>query len=356
MTIFHSSGRALVAMLALCVIPQMTFAQTSVPLPADKYDAREKHFKNIRQLTFGGENAEAYFSFDDTMLSYQSRQEGDNCDQIYTMTIDGANKKRISSGKGRTTCSYYLPDGTVLYATTALASDECPPPPDNSKGYVWPLYPSYDVVVADSSTGKIIKQLTSEKNYDAEATVSPVGDRIVFTSLRTGDIELYSSKLDGSDVKQLTNLPGYDGGAFFSLDGKKIVFRASRPTGKALEEYQALLKENLIRPKYLEIFVMDADGKNQIQVTSNGKANFAPFFHPDGKRIIFASNMGDPKGRNFDMYMVNIDGTGLERITYYEEFDGFPMFTRDGKKIVFCSNRNNAKPGDTNVFIADWED
>lgn len=330
------------------------FAQDSKPLPKDKYDSREKHFKNIRQLTFSGENAEAYLSFDDKMLSFQSRQKGDNCDQIYTMTINGEHKKLISSGKGRTTCSYYLPNGNILYATTALADEVCPTPPDPSKGYVWPLYPTYDIVVADSSNGKILRKLTSEPNYDAEATISPVGDRIVFTSMRSGDIELYSCRLDGGDIEKLTDEPGYDGGAFYSLDGKKIVFRASRPKGKDLESYQSLLNDNLIRPKQLEIYVMDADGKNKRQITNNGKANFAPFFHPDGKRVIFASNMDDPKGRNFDMYMVNIDGTGLERITYYEEFDGFPMFTRDGKKIIFCSNRNNANPGDTNVFIADW--
>ncbi len=331
-------------------------AQTAKPLPLEKYDAREKHFKNIRQLTFSGENAEAYLSFDDKMLTFQSREQGATCDQIYSMTIDGEKKKLISSGKGRTTCSYYLPNGTILYATTALSSEICPTPPDPSKGYVWPLYNTYDIVIADSSTGKILSKLTSEPNYDAEATISPVGDRIVFTSMRSGDIELYSCNLDGSKVKQLTSETGYDGGAFYSLDGKKIVYRASRPQGKDLESYQALLKENLIRPKHLEIFVMDADGKNKHQVTNNGKANFAPFFHPDGKRIIFASNMDDPKGRNFDMYMVNIDGSGMERITYYEEFDGFPMFTRDGKKIIFCSNRNNSNPGDTNVFVADWVD
>ena len=332
------------------------FAQTAKPLPDDKYDSRETHLKNIRQITFSGENAEAYLSIDDKMLTFQSRQQGNNCDQIYSMTIEGEHKKLISSGTGRTTCSYYLPNGNILYATTALSDENCPTPPDPSKGYVWPLYPTYDIVIADSSNGKILKRLTSDPNYDAEATISPKGDKIVFTSLRSGDIELYSCDLEGNNIQQLTNEPGYDGGAFYSLDGTKIVYRASRPKGADLESYNTLLQESLIRPKQLEIYTMNADGSNKRQITNNGKANFAPFFHPDGKRIIFASNFDDPKGRNFDMFMINIDGTGLERITYHQEFDGFPMFTRDGKKIIFCSNRNNSHPGDTNVFIADWED
>lgn len=331
---------------------QPAVEQTEAPKDSLVSDG-ETHLKNIRQLTFGGENAEAYFSFDDTKLVFQSRQNSGECDQIYTMNIDGSNKKLISTGKGRTTCSYYLPDGNILYASTHLASPDCPPPPDFSRGYVWPLYPGYDVFVA-TPDGQLKGQLISTKGYDAEATVSPMGDKIVFTSTRTGDIELFSCNIDGSDVKQLTNLPGYDGGAFYSLDGKQIVYRASRPEGEALKEYRDLLKEGLIRPSKLEIFVMNADGSNPRQVTNNGAANFAPFFHPDGKRIIFASNVGDPKHRNFDLYMINVDGSNMQQITTHGEFDGFPMFTRDGKKLVFCSNRNNAKEGETNVFIADW--
>lgn len=331
---------------------QPAVEQTETPKDTLVSDG-ETHLKNIRQLTFGGENAEAYFSFDDTKLVFQSRQNSGECDQIYTMNIDGSDKKLISTGKGRTTCSYYLPDGNILYASTHLASPDCPPPPDFSRGYVWPLYPGYDVFVA-TPDGQLKGQLISTKGYDAEATVSPIGDKIVFTSTRTGDIELFSCNLDGSGVKQLTNLPGYDGGAFYSLDGKQIVYRASRPEGEALKEYRDLLKEGLIRPSKLEIFVMDADGSNPRQVTNNGAANFAPFFHPDGKRIIFASNVNDPKHRNFDLYMINVDGSNMQQITTHGEFDGFPMFTRDGKKLVFCSNRNNAKEGETNVFIADW--
>ena len=319
----------------------------------------EKHLANIKQLTDGGENAEAYFSFDGKKLSFQSTREGRQCDQIYTMNIDGSDQKLISTGKGRTTCSYFFPDNkTILFASTHLAGDECPPRPDFSKGYVWALYNSYDIFTVNED-GTNLKQLVNSPGYDAEATISPMGDKIVFTSTRNGDVDLYSMNLDGSDVKQLTNELGYDGGAFYSKDGKKIVYRRTRfkegeAGEKEKENYKSILAEGLIRPTKLDIFIMDADGSNKTQITNNDAANFAPYFHPDGKRILFCSNIEDPLGRNFDVYMINIDGTGLEKITACPEFDGFPMFSPDGKKLAFCSNRHNKIKGETNVFICDW--
>ena len=160
---------------------------------------------------------------------------------------------------------------------------------------------------------------------------------------------------NGKKEKGLTKQVGYDGGAFFSTDGKQIVYRAHHPTDpKEIEDYRTLLRQGLVRPTRLELFVMDADGSKQRQITRHGAASFAPFFHPDGKRIIFSSNLGDPRGREFDLYIIHVDGSGLERITYADGFDGFPMFSSDGKRLVFASNRNAAKPGDTNLFIADW--
>ncbi len=312
---------------------------------------------NIRQLTFGGENAEGYFSFDERKFVYQRThpETGDRCDQIYMYDLETGAQKRISTGRGRTTCSYFLPgDSLVLYASTHLADSGCPPPPDFSKGYTWALYGGYDIFTADTN-GRIVSQLTKGAGYDAEATVSPKGDRIVFTSTRTGDIELFSMNLDGSDQRQLTDLPGYDGGAFYSWDGTKIVFRASRPTGEKLEQYRALLKEGLVRPSEMEIQVMNADGSGLRAITSNGAANFAPFWHPDGRHIIFASNVHDPKGRDFDLYIIREDGTGLTRITRNDTFDGFPMFTRDGGRLIFASNRNAGKRGETNLFICDFK-
>ncbi|MCB0728728.1 MAG: PD40 domain-containing protein [Ignavibacteriae bacterium] len=317
----------------------------------------ESHLKNIKQLTFGGENAECYFSPDGKKFVFQTTRNDYECDQIYLMNTDGSDQRLVSTGTGRTTCAYYMPDNTtLLYASTHLGGPDCPPKPDFSKGYVWALYDTYDIFTADEN-GNILSQLTSTEGYDAEATISPVGDKIVFTSTRNGDIDLYSMNLDGSNVTQLTNEPGYDGGAFYSYDGTKIIYR--RTSFKSDEEilaYKELLAEGLIRPSNLEIWVMDADGGNKKQITNNGAANFAPYWFPDGNRILFCSNVGDDSKRNFDIYMISLDGTGLEKITQYGEFDGFPMFSPDGKKLVFCSNRNGSVKGETNVFICDWEE
>src|SRR5215204_2693768 len=319
----------------------------------------EKHLKNIKQLTFGGENAEAYFSFDGKKLIFQSKRDALGCDQIFSMNTDGSNVKMISNGEGRTTCSYFLKGGKkVIYASTFMGKKECPPNPDFSQGYVWAIYSDYDIYVADSD-GKNIKPLTTEKGYDAEATVSPDGKKIIFTSERDGDLELYSMDTDGKNVKRLTNETGYDGGAFFSPDSKQIVYRGSHPTTDAeTKRYRDLLAQHLIVPTTFEVWTMNADGSNKRQVTKLNAASFAPFFTPDGKRIIFCTNYfaTDQRKRNFDLAIINVDGTGLERITFNESFDGFPMFSPDGKRLVFASNRNAAKTGDTNVFIADWVD
>ncbi len=316
----------------------------------------ETHFKNIRQLTFGGENAEAYFSYNADKLIFQSKRDDLQCDAIFTMDVDGSNVKMVSLGKGTTTCSFIAPDyKSIIYASTYLGGDECPPKPDMSKGYVWALYKSFDIFSADPD-GSFIVRLTDTPGYDAEAVYSPKGDKIIFTSVRTGDLELFLMDPDGSNVEQLTDTPGYDGGAFFSLDGEWICWRASRPQGEELTDYVDLLKNGLIRPSKLEIYVMNLKEPKPIQLTSNGAANFGPYFHPSGEKVIFVSNMDDPQHRNFEMYMVDIKTKEVERLTYNPTFDGFPMFSHDGKKLVFASNRNNSRPHETNIFIADWVD
>jgi Tol biopolymer transport system component len=339
--------------------PDSSEAPASSSSPAPQASAAslsrpgERHLTNIRQLTNGGENAEAYFSFDGQWLVFQNTGEYP-CDQIFRMRVDGSERQLVSTGRGRTTCAHYMPDGqSIVYASTHLGGDACPPVPDASRGYVWPIYDTYDIFRVD--TGGTLTRLTSTPGYDAEATVARDG-RIVFTSTRDGDMEIYSMNADGSDVRRLTNLPGPDGGPFFSADGSRIVFRGKHPSpGQELDDYFGLLKQNLWRPTSLDVFVMNRDGSGLTQVTSGlGGANWAPFFAPDGKRIIFASNHKNPRGPNFDLYLINIDGTGLEQVTFDESFDGFPMFSPDGTKLVFASNRNSANPRDTNVFVADW--
>ncbi|MCC6549439.1 MAG: PD40 domain-containing protein [Ignavibacteriaceae bacterium] len=332
------------------ILSSFTMAQSDTM----RFDG-EKRLKNITMLTLQGENAEAYLSFSGDKLIFQRTDGSLECDQIFTMGIDGSNQVMVSNGKGRTTCAYYLPgDKQIIYASTHHFDEKCPPPPDRSKGYVWKLYETFDLFIADAD-GSNIRQVTDAPGYDAEATVSPKGDKIIFTSLRDGDPELYVCDIDGSNQKRLTFEKGYDGGAFFSHDGSKIVFRASRPkTEKELEDYNELVTSGYVRPTALEIFVMDADGSNMKQITNFGKASFAPYFHPNGKKIIFSSNINSKSGRNFDLYTINLDGTGLEQITYNESFDGFPFFTPDGKKLIFASNRYNKNPNDTNIFIAEW--
>jgi len=317
-------------------------------------DARERRLANLRQLTITGQNAEAYFDWTGTRLIFQSTRAPYGCDQIFTMKTDGSDVRLVSTGHGRTTCGFFFPDGRrLIYASTHLAGDACPPPPDRSSGYVWPIFPSYEIVAADADGGNI-RRLTNHEGYDAEGAIAPDGKRIVFTSLRDGDLDLYTMNADGGDVTRLTDRLGYDGGAFFSWDGRSIVYRAAYPdTAAEREEYLALLRQGLVRPRRLEVYVMRADGTGVRQITRAGGASFAPFMHPNNQQIIFSSNFEDPTGRAFALYLVNVDGSGVERVTWTESFASFPMFSRDGRQLVFCSTRN-ASAREINVFISDW--
>ncbi|MEP7109084.1 MAG: hypothetical protein ABI760_13915 [Ferruginibacter sp.] len=325
----------------------------------------ETHFANIQQLTFGGDNAEAYFSFDGKWLVFQKTnpKEGIACDQIWMGKIpanpgEKFEPKLVSTGEGRTTCAYFYPDGKyILYASTHLGTKDCPPLPNRSKygnKYIWPVYESFDIFKADIN-GRIVKQLTKTKGYDAEATISPKGDKILFTSMRDGDLDLYTMDLNGQHVKRITNTTGYDGGAWFSPDGTKILWRASRPvTDTEVKEYRELLAENLVAPTRMEVWIANSDGTDPHQITFLGQANWAPNFTPGGNHIIFCSNHEYKRGFPFNMYLADLDGKGIEKISRDKGFDAFPMFSPDGKKIVFSSNRNNGGTRDTNIFIADW--
>ena len=350
--------------LPMILFAQNVFKKNTKSNKSSLIFPKESHFKNMRQLTFGGENAEAYWSFDDSKLIFQATNEkwGQSCDQIYITDTNNYNldvemPKMVSLGTGRTTCSYFMPgDTTIIYASTHLENAKCPHVPERRVDgkYVWPIYESYDIFISDLE-GNIIKRLTNQEGYDAEATVSPKGDKIVFTSIRSGDLELYTCNIDGSDLKQVTDQLGYDGGAFFSHDGKKLVFRSSRPnTDEKIKEYKELLSRGLVQPTEMEIYTCNIDGSDLKQVTNLGKANWSPFFHPSDKKIIFCSNHESKIGFPFNLYMIDIDGSNLEQITYDKTFASFPVFSNDGKKLVFSSNRNNGGTRNTNIFITDW--
>jgi Tol biopolymer transport system component len=346
----------LLVAVATCAPVAASREQQPSPQRIVQAEAGEGHLTNIRQITFGGENAEAYWSADGTRLIFQSTRDGRSCDQQYVMDADGRNVRRVSTGNGKTTCGYFFDrDRRIFFSSTHHADSACPPRPDFSRGYVWRLDP-FDIYTA-SANGEGLHRLTSWNAYTAEGTLSHDGSRIVFTSTKDGDLEIYTMRTDGSDLRRLTTTPGYDGGAFFSPDGTKIVYRAHHPSDSAsLGEYRALLAQRLVRPSRMEIWVMNADGSNQRQVTNLGGANFAPYFTPDGRRIIFASNHTNPRGRDFDLYLVNLDGSGLERVTTHPDFDSFPMFSPDGRRLVWASNRHAAQQGETNIFVADWRD
>ncbi len=331
----------------------------AVIVPAEPGETR---LTNIRQLTFGGENAEAYWSQDGRWITFQSTRDGRTCDQQFVMRADGSDLKRVSDGRGKTTCGWFLPGSDRLFFSSSTAHDEaCPARPDPSKGYVWPL-DKYDLYTVNrDGTGQA--RLTNYDVYTAEAVLSPDGERIVFTSLKDGDLDIYTMNVDGSDVRRLTTTPGYDGGPWWSPDGTKIVYRAHHPQDSTeLRQYQELLAQGLIRPSKVELFVMNADGSDQRQVTALGGANFGPSWSPDGTKLIFSSNFSAPRSRNFELYLVDAGASmatadQLERITTHPSFDGFAMFHPKESKLIFASNRNAKSEGETNVFVADfkWE-
>jgi TolB protein len=327
-------------------------AQDATPVAAE---SGEGHLLNVRRLTSSGENAEAYFSHDGRWLTFQSTRDGAACDQQYLMRTDGTGLRRISTGRGKTTCGWFFPgDGKLFFASSHAYDSTCPPRPDPSKGYVWGL-DRFDIYTVNRD-GSDLKRLTNYGVYTAEGVLSPDGRKIVFTSLKDGDLEIYTMNADGTDVRRLTKAPGYDGGPWWSPDGKQIAYRAYHPTDSTeLADYRNLLNQRMVRPTKMELWLMNADGSNQRQITHLGGANFGPSWTPDGKRIVFSSNYKNPRSENFDLYLINLDGSGLEQVTTHPLFDGFPMFSPDGKHLVWASNRSAARAHDTNLFIADWK-
>jgi len=356
-----AAAAAVAALVCLVAAkPATRVSATPIPPTAAAADSLirpgERHFAHLWQLTFGGENAEGYFSNDGTKLVWQSTRPAEwPCDQEYVMDLATGHATRVSTGRWRTTCGYFYDhDRRVLWASTHAGGDSCPPLPDYSHGYVWPVYPEYDIWTSDL-TGGDLKQLTTTPGYDAEGVVSTDGEWLLFTSVRDGDLDLYKMHLDGSGLVRLTNTPGYDGGAWFSRDGKWICWRAFHPQGEELAEYRTLLGQHLVRPTKMDLWVAHADGSGARQVTNKPGASFAPYFTPDGRKLIYASNWETPKGRNFDIYLVDVNAPGEpEPVTRDEQFDGFPMFSPDGRLLVFASNRGGKVRGETNLFLAEW--
>ncbi len=339
---------SLIASVSLAVI---SCSRPTLPVIAPA--GGELHLRNIRQLTNGGENAEAYFSADGRQLVFQSTRDGRTCDQEYVMNTDGSALHRVSTGTGKTTCGFfYASDQRILFGSSHALQQDCPPRPDPSRGYVWRLDP-FDIYTARPDGGDL-RRLTNFGVYTAEAVVSPDGQRVVFTSLKDGDLDIYTMNIDGSNLRKLTSTPGYDGGPWWSPDGRHIAYRAWHPTDTALVSYRDLLAQRLVRPNRMELWVMDADGANQRQITQLGGANFGPSWTPDGRRLIFSSNYRQPRSGNFDLFLVDLDGTHLEQVTTEDTFDGFPMFSPNGHQLVWASNRHDAKAGETNLFLADW--
>ncbi|HKE27183.1 MAG TPA: hypothetical protein VKB88_32735 [Bryobacteraceae bacterium] len=318
--------------------------------------AQPVSLSDVRQLTHGGQNAEAYWAPDGKRLIFQTTRTPYDCDQIFLMNRDGSDQHLVSTGKGRTTCAYFLKDNRhIVYASTHLAGDACPTPPDRSKGYVWGVFSGYDIFLA-TDQGEVEKRLTEAPGYDAEATVNWKTGNIIYTSLASGDLDLWSMKADGSGKRQITKTTGYDGGAVYSRDGTKLVWRANYPqTPEEMARYKGLLADNLTAPMKMELMVAKADGSDAHAITHFGCASFAPTFTPDGKQILFSSNRHDCDSRHFELYLINVDGTGLQKVTDWGGFTSFPEFSPDGKTLVFCSDRGAKERYEFNIFTAKWK-
>jgi TolB protein len=316
--------------------------------------AQAPYLADLHQLTHGGQNAEAYWSPDGKRLIFQSTRKPYECDQEFIMNADGSDQHLVSTGKGQTTCGYFLPDNKhIIYASTHMEGDACPKPPDRSRGYVWGVF-GFDIYLA-TLDGKIQKRLTDTAGYDAEGTVNWKTGRIVYTSVASGDLELWTMGADGSGKKQITNKVGYDGGAVFSRAGDKLVWRANYPkTQEETARYKSLLADHLTAPMKMEIIVADADGHNAKTVTNFGCASFAPTFTPDGRKILFSSNKAECDSRKFELYLMNLDGTGLEQVTSFGGFTSFPEFSPDGSTLVFCSDKDARERYEFNIFTAKW--
>jgi len=320
---------------------------------------RKMSIENVKQLSFQGDNGEAYFNSDDSKVIFQSKRNNNNCDKLYIVDINGNNLTEFVANDGAFTCAYFsLDDRYIFFSSTMHLGSECPEiyKDPNPRKYIWPLR-DYEIFRYDNGA---VKQLTNYSGYNAETTTHPFEEKVIFTSLRDGDINLFEMDYNGENVKQITSEYGYDGGAFYSPNGENIVWRAWYPTSdEEISMWKNNLAKKFIESVPLDIYVAKNDGSEKQRLTSNGATNWAPSWHPDGKHIVFSSNMDDWRedynayGSNFELYMINIATKTLTRLTNNDTFDSFSVFSKNGKKIVFSSNRDAENPRNTNIFIAD---
>jgi len=327
----------------------------------------EAHFKHLWQVTSGGENTRPRWSPDGDQIAYQfsNLALGIECDLVRVQDLDTGRLDRVSSGNGVSNVGGYLKGGRqVIFASTHAIQSDCPAPPDQALGHVRSLDPAYDLYVVDldSHDSRVV---VDDAGHDAQASVSPGGDRIVFCSLRSGDAELWSCDSNGGELRQLTRSPGHEADPQWSADGSRIVFAATDFDPLREDAHLGKYRDQLARwsaaPGSMKIEVMAADGAERRTVTAPGKANWDPCFTPDGQRIVFVSNHhGEGQHpTSYDLFLVDLDGSNLERVTYFDEgigrqFDGFPSFSADGRYLAFSSNRGAGQIGETNVFVAEW--
>jgi TolB protein len=311
------------------------------------------YLKNIKQLTFDYARAgEAYFSPDGKLIIFQAEEKGENpFYQIFVQDLQTGRARRVSPGAGRTTCGYFRPDGRrIIFASAHTnphfkeeAADELRKRAEEAtsgrrRRYEWVFDPYMRIYEADLDGGNL-RLLTDAPGYNAEGSHSRDGKQIVFCSNRDGNLELYIMAADGGNVRKLTNAPGcYNGGPFFSPDGQRVIFRADRH-----------------KKDELQVYVINADGTDERQLTQIDGVAWAPFWHPDGKHIVYTSAVHKPNQRpNYDLYWMNVETGKTTRLTFAPGQDVLPVFSPDGKKLMWTSNRDGLMPG-TQIFVADFE-